>query len=78
MPKPALKTRPSQEVKLLPWLPRISGMICFDMLIDQLESEKQALARDMAHRGPAPYALIDMLIALDQKICALRILSEDR
>ncbi|WP_155935047.1 hypothetical protein [Methylobacterium sp. 10] len=53
-------------------------MVSFDMLIDDLEREKQALAWDMAHRGPASYAVIDMLIALDQKIFALRTLSEDR
>ncbi|WP_156629415.1 hypothetical protein [Methylobacterium sp. Leaf85] len=53
-------------------------MVSFDMLIDDLEREKQALVQDMARRGPASYAVIDMLIALDLKIFALRTLSEDR
>lgn len=53
-------------------------MVSFDMLIDDLEREKQALAQDTACGGPASYAVIDMLIALDQKIFALRVLSEDR
>ncbi|WP_162240039.1 hypothetical protein [Methylobacterium sp. Leaf106] len=69
---------PSQEVKPLPWLPRIPGMVSFDMLIDDLEREKQALVQDTARRGPASYAVIDMLITLDLKIFALRTLSEDR
>ncbi|MCC0806207.1 hypothetical protein FPV16_08275 [Methylobacterium sp. W2] len=60
------------------WLQRIPGMVSFDMLIDDLEREKQALAQDTACGGPASYAVIDMLIALDQKIFALRMLSEDR
>jgi hypothetical protein len=53
-------------------------MVSFDMLIDDLEREKQALVQDTARRGPASYAVIDMLIALDLEIFALRTLSEDR
>jgi hypothetical protein len=65
-------------VKPLPWLPRIPGMVSFDMLIDDLKREKHALAQDMMHHGSASYAVIDRLIALDQKIFALITLSEDR